>query len=62
MGGGLLIGTRAELGEAVSHLLVPEVGADVALRAWTLVTAGSEATLAVARAICDWLDLNGGPR
>lgn len=62
MGGGLLIGTAAELGEAVSHLLVPEVGADVALRAWTLASAGSEATLAVARAICDWLDLNGGAR
>lgn len=61
-GAGRLIGSAAELGEAVSHLLVPEVGADLALRAWSLASDGAEATLAVANAICDWLALNGARR
>ncbi|HPD92590.1 MAG: hypothetical protein H6900_01105 [Rhodobacter sp.] len=62
LGGGRQIGTAADLGEAISTLLSPEAGAEAALRAWTLATEGSEATHTVARAICDWLDLNaGGP-
>ena len=62
MGGGRQIGVAADLGEAVSTLLSPEAGAEAALRAWTLATEGSDATHTVARAICDWLDLNArGP-
>lgn len=58
-GGGRQIVAPADLGPAVSALLAPDAGAEAALRAWTLATEGSEASLAVARAICDWLVLNG---
>lgn len=61
-GAGRLIGSAEELGEAVSHLLVPEVGADLALRAWGLASDGAEATLTVANAICDWLAVTGATR
>jgi len=61
-GGGRQINGPSDLGPAVSALLSPEAGADAALRAWSLATDGSEATLAVTEAICDWLRLNGGMR
>lgn len=57
-GGGVAIAAAPDLGEAVGQLLTPEAGAEVALRAWTLATEGSEATLTVARAICDWMLLH----
>lgn len=56
------IRAAADLPEAVGRLLSPEVGAQTALRAWSLVTAGAEATLAVARAIDDHLTLTEAPR
>lgn len=59
-GGGRRIAAPADLGPALSALLVPDAGALAALKAWTLATDGSDATYAVARAICDWLGLNGG--
>lgn len=59
-GGGVAITLAADLGEAVGQLLAPEIGAEIALRAWTLATEGSEATLIVARAICDWMLLHEG--
>lgn len=58
VGGGRRITTGAELGEAVSALLSPEIGAEAALKAWTLATEGSDATYQVARALCDWVQLN----
>lgn len=58
VGGGRRIAVAEELGEAVSALLSPEIGAEAALRAWTLATEGSDATYHLARAICDWLQLN----
>ncbi len=58
-GGGRQILGPGELGGAVSALLSPEVGAEAALKAWTLATDGSDATWTVTRAICDWLRLNG---
>ncbi|MFN4099525.1 MAG: 3-deoxy-D-manno-octulosonic acid transferase [Pararhodobacter sp.] len=60
-GGGRQIPAPADLGPALSALLVPDAGAVAALRAWTLATDGSDATFVLARAICDWLVLNGGP-
>lgn len=59
-GAGRRIAAGADLGEAVSALLSPEQGAEVALKAWTLASEGAEATATVARAIGDWLALNGG--
>lgn len=59
-GGARQIGVAPALGEALSALLSPETGAEAALKAWTLATEGSEATRTVARAICDWIDLNRG--
>jgi len=59
-GGGRQIAAPADLGPALSALLAPDAGAVAALRAWTLATDGSDATFTVARAICDWLVLNGG--
>jgi hypothetical protein len=51
-----------ELCEAVARLLSPEVGAEAALRAWTLASAGAEGTQAVVRAINDHLEtLGAGP-
>jgi len=47
------IATMAELGDAASTLLAPEVGAEAALRAWSIVTEGSDATYALARRICE---------
>lgn len=58
-GGGRQIVAAADLGPAVSALLSPEAGAEAALKAWTLATDGSDATLAVAAAIGDWLAMNG---
>lgn len=49
----------AQLGEAVGQLLTPEIGADMALRAWQQASEGAEATETVALAICDWLVLHG---
>lgn len=57
-GGGRRIASGAELGNALSALLAPEVGADAALKAWTLATEGSDATYHLARTICDWVKLN----
>lgn len=57
-GGGRRIAAASELGEAVSALLSPEIGAEAALKAWTLATEGSDATYQLARLICDWLHLN----
>lgn len=59
-GGGRQIAAPSDLGPAVSALLAPEAGAEAALRAWELATEGSDATIAVAAAIGDWLALNGG--
>lgn len=59
-GGGRRISLPAELGEAVSALLAPEIGAEAALRAWSLATEGSDATWQLAQAICDWVALNKG--
>ncbi|MEZ5752012.1 MAG: hypothetical protein R3D60_08615 [Paracoccaceae bacterium] len=53
-GGAVGVQGPAELGEAVTSLLVPEAGAIAALRAWTLATEGSDATHAVATALCRW--------
>ncbi len=58
IGGGRRIATEAELGEAVSALLSPEIGAEAVLKAWTIATEGSDATFQLARAICDWMHLN----
>lgn len=52
-GAGHEIADAAELGGALSNFLSPEVGAQAALRAWTLATEGAEATSAVAEAICN---------
>jgi len=57
-GGGRRINAAGDLGEAVSALLSPEIGAEAALKAWTLATEGSDATYHLARAICDWMQLN----
>lgn len=61
VGGARRIQRPADLGAALAGLLAPEAGAAAALQAWTLATQGSEATFAVARAICDWLALNARP-
>lgn len=58
LGGGRRIAAPGELGEAISALLSPETGAEAALKAWTLATEGSDATYQVARALCDWVQLN----
>jgi len=58
VGGGRRIVEATDLGEAVSALLSPEIGAEAALRAWTLATEGSDATYQLARALCDWMHLN----
>jgi len=57
-GAGRLIMTAPELGEAISTLLAPDTGALAALAAWELATMGGENTADLARAICDWLQLN----
>lgn len=59
VGGGQLIGAPGELANAVAHLLSPDIGAQAALRAWTLASDGAEATLTVARAIIDHMALSG---
>lgn len=58
VGGGRRIAAAGELGEAVSALLSPEIGAEAALKAWTMATEGSDVTYQLARAICDWMQLN----
>lgn len=58
VGGGRRVASGVELGEAVSTLLTPEIGAEAALRAWMLATEGSDATWSLARALCDWAKLN----
>jgi len=58
VGGGRRISAAQDLGEAVSVLLAPEIGAEAALKAWTMATEGSDATYQLARAICDWMQLN----
>lgn len=60
VGAGRQIGIAPALGEALARLLAPDVGADAALKAWTLATDGSEATYKVAQAVIDWLQLNRG--
>ena len=62
VGGMTEVRAPADLAEAVGRLLAPEVGAQSALRAWSLASAGAEATLTVARAIADHLALSGTPR
>lgn len=62
VGGMTEVRAPADLAEAVGRLLSPEVGAQAALRAWSLASAGAEATLAVARAIADHLALAGDRR
>lgn len=57
-GGGRRIATGGDLGNALGALLSPEVGADAALKAWTLATEGSDTTYHLARSICDWVKLN----
>lgn len=59
LAGGRRISAAADLGEAIGALLSPDVGAEAALKAWSFATEGSDATVAVARAICDWFALNG---
>lgn len=59
VGGGQLIGASGELANAVAHLLSPDIGAQAALRAWTLVSEGAEASLTVAHAIIDHMTLAG---
>ncbi|KPQ06239.1 MAG: 3-deoxy-D-manno-octulosonic-acid transferase [Rhodobacteraceae bacterium HLUCCA12] len=58
VGGGRRIAAAPDLGEAVSALLSPEIGAEAALKAWSLATEGSDATRQVAHAICDWMQIN----
>lgn len=58
LGGGRRIAAPDEMGEAICALLSPETGAEAALKAWTLATEGSDATYQVARALCDWVQLN----
>ncbi|MCC5969464.1 MAG: hypothetical protein JJU15_05905 [Pararhodobacter sp.] len=58
IGGGRRIAAAGELGEAVSALLSPEIGAEVALKAWQFATEGSDTTYHLARTICDWMHLN----
>ena len=58
VGGGRRISAAQELGDAVSALLSPETGAEAALNAWTMATEGSDNTYALARALCDWMQLN----
>jgi 3-deoxy-D-manno-octulosonic-acid transferase len=60
VGGARQIGVAPALGEALAALLTPDAGAVAALKAWTLATDGSDATYGVARAICDWMQLNRG--
>ncbi|WP_323034726.1 3-deoxy-D-manno-octulosonic acid transferase [Pararhodobacter sp.] len=60
VGAGRQIGIAPALGEALARLLAPDVGAEAALKAWTLATDGSDATYKVAQAIVDWLQLNRG--
>ena len=47
------IATTDELGDAVAALIAPDVGAEAALRAWSIATEGSDATHALARRICE---------
>lgn len=47
------IGAPAGLGDAVAALLAPEIGAEAALRAWSIATEGSDATDALARRIVE---------
>jgi len=61
-GGARRIGLAPALGEALAATLSPEVGADAALKAWTLASEGSEATVIIAREIVHWMQLNGDPR
>mgnify|MGYP002620216410 CR=1 FL=1 len=61
-GGGRRIGSAGDLGNALGALLSPEVGADAALKAWTLATEGSDATYHLARGLCDWLKLHHAER
>ncbi len=58
IGGGRQIGVAAALGDALATILAPDVGAEAALKAWTLATDGSEATYRVAQAIVDWMQLS----
>lgn len=60
VGAGRQIGIAPALGEALARLLAPDVGAEAALKAWTLATDGSDATYKVAQAIVDWIQLNRG--
>ncbi len=47
------VANAGELGDAIATLLAPEIGAEAALRAWSIATEGSDATYALARRICD---------
>ncbi len=58
-GGARRIGVAPALGEALAATLSPEVGAEAALRAWTLASEGSDATVTVAREVVHWMRLNG---
>jgi 3-deoxy-D-manno-octulosonic-acid transferase len=58
VGGGRRISRASELGLTLGSLLAPESSAAAALQAWTLATQGGDVTWTVARALCDWLDLN----
>ena len=49
-----------ELGDAVAALLAPDIGADAALKAWSIATEGSDATHTLAKRICDALRNGNG--
>ncbi|WP_370207524.1 hypothetical protein [Pararhodobacter marinus] len=55
IGAGRQIPEITELGPAISALLSPEIGAEQALRAWSLATDGAEATERLVASICDCL-------
>jgi 3-deoxy-D-manno-octulosonic-acid transferase len=56
------VATTDELGDAVAALLAPEVGAEAALRAWSIATEGSDTTYALAREICERVGAVAGGR
>jgi 3-deoxy-D-manno-octulosonic-acid transferase len=56
------IATTSELGDAIAALLAPEIGAEAALRAWSIATEGSDATDALARRIGEAARAATGPR
>lgn len=56
------IATTSELGDAIAALLAPDLGAEAALRAWSIATEGSDATHALARRLCELVAAGAGGR